>query len=246
MIHCRFDDGWIIPPVFIGKILEAQALLEQHSIPYRLLGSIATFGHLYDKAIGWPDFNRSRFLPGHQRVPDLDILVRRCDLPISQQIRRKMLLDPHYPVNVELLSGICHYDWRPDESLSYVVHRDLRVPFASASFNRSVVKIENAVINTIGHRALLHTYVTMGATLRERDRERVRALARVGRDDSSCGPAFWPFHRFIQIRQDEYRGYILSRIIGERLRTTLPATPYYWIVNIGKRFQPLFFGAKIG
>lgn len=233
----------VVPAVFLSKLDQAQRLLSQRGIPFRLLGSVATYSYVQGLTERELSFSRSTLLPRHQQIPDLDFLVPQEYLQLAEEVRTEMLSDHHYPVNLELLSGLCHFDWRPAEEQSYIVHRDLRIACPTTVFDARSTQLEGSEVVTVDVRTLLHTYMTMGATLRSKDREFVRQLARL-QPGTSCSTDLRPFHRFILDRQRKYRFYVFTRVIGEKLRCNLPTPIYYWIVNGGKRLQPLVFGAK--
>lgn len=229
-----------IPATFLRKMEQVQECFSNEGIPFRLLGSVATYSYVQGTTRRELNFSRSTLLPRHQQIPDLDFLVPRHHLEHANEVRVRMLADRIYPINVELLSGICHFDWRPGEECSYVFHRNLRASCATSLFEAQTTSLDGVNITTVGPRTLLHTYVTMGVTLREKDREFVRRLACL--ESGGCGEAFRPFHDFIRTREEEHKFYVATRVVGEKLRRTLPTPVYYWIVNGGKRLQPLLFG----
>lgn len=242
MSNSGIDGG--VPHLFAAKITQVQRLLDESGIPHRLLGSVATYAHI-QHATNWRlNFERSRWLPRHQRIPDLDYLVPISHLEAAERLRQGLLRNREYPVNLELLSAITHFDWRPGDEYSYITHRNLRVPFQSSLFDLAIVELDGASVHTIPPRSLLHIYVTMGATLRAKDREPVRALARLSYDGQACQPEYWPFHQFIRQCQKQYPGYVMSRVAAEWLRNNMPTAPFYWLTNAGKRLQPILFRGK--
>lgn len=231
--------------LFAMRLREVQAWLQERKIDYRVIGSVATSAYLDDGVTSSLNFSR-KALNLHQRIPDIDLIIAKTDIPVVQEYQRELEQDPFFPITLEVLVPQCHIDWRPDEQASYLIHKELYVPAQSSVFNPVEQRFLGTHIVTVDAMTLFHIYVVSGGILRHKDWHGALGLARLVREGKTCHTEdeYRPFHQFLRLRAKQYPGYIQSRRVSEWLRNHIPSRIYYWGTHYGKVLQPLVFGAK--
>jgi hypothetical protein len=228
------------------KLAEAQAWLRANGVEYRVLGSVATSSYLDGNSHSSLDFGRKGAFEAHQRMPDVDVVIPMADIPRVQVYRDQLEKDPEFPINLEILPAQCHFDFRPDEETTDLVHRRLHVPVPTRLFNPVERIFLGTPIVTVDPNTLFHTYVLLGGMLRDKDYRGAAGLARIIRDGGSefAEAEYQPFHRFLAERTCQYPSYQRYRIAAHYVRNRVPGWMHYWGVYYGKFIQPIVFGNK--
>lgn len=232
---------------YVQKLAEAQAWLRSEGIEYRILGSVATSAYLDESGTCSLDFSRHGARGSYQRMPDIDMVVPMKDYLRVKTYRDQLESDTEFPIGIEILPSVCHFDFRPDEETSFITHRDLFTPFPTQLFEPATVEFLGQPLVTVDPRVLLHTYVTLGGMLRDKDWPRALQLGRLIRD---CGASqfseaeMMPFHTFLSDRSRIYPSYQRYRIVANWVRYRVPGWLHYGGVYYGRLLQPVFFGTK--
>lgn len=72
---------------FLDGLVELQDMFESRGVEYRIIGSLATSAYTEDPGSCSLDFNRKGAVKLDQRVPDIDLIVPRSELPIVREFR---------------------------------------------------------------------------------------------------------------------------------------------------------------
>jgi len=227
------------------KLREAQAWLTVQGVEYRMLGSVPTSAFVDPPGNTALDFVRPGARGPYQRMPDIDMVVPMADYLRVKEYRDQLERDPDFPIGIEILPSVCHFDFLPGEEVSYITHRALRTPFPTRLFDAVTVEFLGEPIVTVDPRTLFHTYVTLGGMLRPKDVPRALALARAIRDNGISKldePDLRPFHEFLADRMRRYPSYQRYRVIANWVRYRVPDPVHHWGVYYGRLLQPVFFG----
>lgn len=231
---------------FVQKLKEVQEWLQGESIEYRVLGSVATSAFLDAKGTSSLDFSR-RGAHGAYRIPDVDMVVPMNDYLRVKTFGDRLEKDTDFPISIEILPSVCHFDFRPKEKTSYITHRDLFIPFPTELFTPVSVEFLGEPLVTVDPRTLFHTYVTMGGMLRNKDWPKAMNIARLIRDQDVSRfteADMKPFHLFLAKRSRLFPGYQRHRIVANWVRYRVPEWMNYAGTYYGKLLQPMFFGQK--
>lgn len=153
---------------YAQKLKEAQDWLRSEGVEYRALGSVATSAFLDRPGTCSLDFSRKGAHGAYQRMPDLDLVVPMNDYLRVKAYRDRLERDAEFPIGIEILPSVCHFDFRPGEAMSYITHRDLFTPVPTELFAPVTVEFLGEPLVTVDPRTLFHTYVTLGGMLRGR------------------------------------------------------------------------------
>lgn len=232
---------------FVQRLKEVQEWLYGESIEYRVLGSIATSAFLDAKGTSSLDFSRCGAQSAYQYMPDVDIVIPRNDYRRVKAYRDYLERDIDFPIGIEILPSVCHFDFRPKEKISYITHCDLFIPFPTELFMPVSVEFLGEPLVTVDVRTLFHTYVTMGGMLRNKDWPKAMNLARLIRDEDVSRfteADMGPFHLFLAKRSRLFPGYQRHRIVANWVRYRVPKWMNCMGTHYGKLLQPMFFGTK--
>lgn len=198
--------------LFLEKLECVQTWLADKNIEHRIIGSLAT--ECFVESPGGLDFDRPGDAP-HQRIPDVDLLVPRADVPAIAEAKTFFLNDVGIKVGFSVSEHI--FDLRPDEGESFLTFSDGRsqpidrppLPVETSLFEPHRASLLGVPITTLDPSTLFHTYVTIGNRLRVRDTPRLIALGRhiMSSGESRFGEKhFGAFHQFIAERKQLTRG----------------------------------------
>lgn len=232
---------------YVEKLTQAQRWLQSEGIAYRALGSVATSAFLDAPGTCSLDFTRRGARGAYQRMPDIDMVVPMADYLKVKAYRDALERDRDFPIGIEILPSVCHFDFRPSETTSYITHRGLLTPFPTELFAPVTVEFLGQPLVTVDSRTLFHTYVTLGGMLRDKDWPRATRLMRGIRDDgiSRFSEAdMKPFHDFLAERSRCYPSYQRYRIIANWVRYRVPDWLHYAGVYYGRLLQPVLFGTS--
>jgi hypothetical protein len=182
---------------FLSTLEGTQEQLRDAGINYRIIGSLATHAHLGNRSsVSIPplDYNRPGAATADQSIPDIDIIVPRVDLPAARQIRQDVL-DTEFPVKIGLAVPTTEIDFLPDESASFLTHKNLRVPVSTELFHAEMVSLDGVDIQTIPLDTLFHTYGTFGGMIRHKDLPLLRELAKNNPESSEDTQQFHTYQR---------------------------------------------------
>lgn len=232
---------------FAQRLNEAQEWLYSHGIEFRVLGSVATSAYIDKDGPCSLNFERQGAYGRYQRMPDVDIVV-----PTSEYLRTKVFRDElerraTNPIGIEILPSVCHFDFRPGEEHSFIVHKDLKVPFLTDLFRERRVAFLDISLTTVDPRTLFHTYVTLGGMLRKKDWPKALKLARLIRDthiSQFTENDMKPFHDFLASRESLFPEYQRYRIAANWLRSMVPNRINSFATYYGRYLQPIVFGAS--
>lgn len=233
--------------LFLARLNEVQTWLKAQGIIYRILGSVASSTFIDGPNRTSLDFSRKGAYSPHQRLQDLDVLIPKNALRLVRPYQQELARDLRSPFNLELLSGSCHFDFRPFDMTSNITHRSLLTPIPTPFFDPVETQLLGCPVLTIDPLTLFHTYVTMGAILRDKDWPVAHGLAkRIARDGISkySEPDFAAFHAFISERKRHYRGYVISRQASNWIAARIPGCAFSFGVHVGKQLQPILFGSR--
>jgi hypothetical protein len=177
-------------------------------------------------------------------MPDLDMIVSMADYPEVKAYRDSLERDRNFPVGIEIYASICNFDFRPDEEVSYLRHRDLATPFPTRLFAPVQTMYLGESIITIDPLALFHTYVVLGGMLRTKDWPGAVGLARMAQSGHSqfAETDFEPFHHFLAERTRLYPSYRRYRTVANWVRYRVPSWMNYWGTYYGRYLMPIVFG----
>lgn len=187
---------------FLSTLDEVQGELTQKGIDYRIIGSLASHAHLFPDTpttVKPLDYNRKGAVTPDQRVPDIDLIVPRSDLPEARRIREHFLETP-FPVKLGLANPTTDIDYRPDEDESFLTHKSVTIPVDNDLLRpEDGVSLEGVPIKTVPLDTLIHTYGTFGGTVREKDLPIIKALMR--KSNAPSDPRINAFHTFQKERR---------------------------------------------
>ncbi len=231
--------------LFLAKLDEIQAWFREHGIEYRIIGSLATSSYLNDPALA--RFGRPGARLVHQQVPDVDLLIPHADLPRVEPYRRALATAEGFSINLEIHPSAVHIDFRPDEKLSYLTHRNLRMPVPTSLFRPVERSFFGHTIVTLELNTLYHTFVTNGGVMRDKDWPVAHRLAKLIMA-SGAGfhdvPEYREFHRFIRARRRKYPVYIFFKWILPKTREHVPGWVEYLGVQIAKFLELKLFRSR--
>lgn len=206
---------------FVETLTRFQRWLDDANIPFVLLGSVPISAHVDAGASAV--FDRPGAHAAWQRVPDIDLLTPRKHVERVQAHARDVLGQQDFPVHVDIADG--YIDYRPDEDRSYLTHAELRITLNNELLAPRQVPFLGTQIRTVDPRTLLHMFVTIGCTMRDKDKPKVVALAQAIRDNGisklkerDCSP----FHRFIEARKSMYPFFTTAKQVWEKSLGVLP------------------------
>lgn len=232
---------------YVRKLTQAQDWLRAEGIEYRALGSVATSAFVDEPGTCSLNFTRKGARGAYQRMPDVDLVVPMADYRRTKAFRDQLERDRDFPIGIEILPSVCHFDFRPDEATSYITHRDLLTPFPTRLFDAVTVDFLGEPLVTVDPRTLFHTYVTLGGMLRDKDWPRAVRLAKLTRDrriSKFSEGDMRPFHDFLAERSRLYPSYQRYRIVANWVRYRVPDWLHHAGVYYGRLLQPVFFGTK--
>lgn len=178
-------------------------MLAQEGIDYRILGSVGVAATLDETAVGpyTLDTSRKTDIPV-KRYPDLDILVPRSQLAKTIRVQGRLIDDPEAPVHLGIANNFETFDFRPGEETSYLRYKNVKVPVKTEIFDPVDAEYHGVKVVTVDPRTLLHTFVTIGGGLRDKDIRPARLLTRQAKDGSGHDEADYKgFHEFIKQRR---------------------------------------------
>lgn len=185
---------------FANVLHDVQETLHDKSIDFRIIGSLAASAYIDGPEANSLDFNRVAASPA-ERVPDIDLIVPKGDLPELRQYRSELLAGA-FPVKLGIAVPATTIDFRPSETVSYLRDGKLEVPFYTSVLDPVTVPFMGDTMQTISAKSLLHTYVTVGGKLRPVDMPRVRALSHIAQtDETNHESDYANFHEYIRARQ---------------------------------------------
>lgn len=237
----------LIQKRFVQKLTQTQEWLRSENIEYRVIGSVATSAFLDIKGTSSLNFTRRGARGFYQRMPDIDMIVPMKDYPKVKLYRDSLEKDLDFPIGVEILPSICHFDFRPTENISYITHRNLFIPFSTELFGSFNIEFLGESLVTVDPRTLFHTYVTLGGMLRPKDWPKAMQLARLIRSQHISRfneVDMEPFHTFLSERSRLYPSYQRYRIVANWIRYHVPDWMNQTGTYYGRLLQPVLFGTK--
>jgi hypothetical protein len=157
---------------FLASLARLERWLDAEQIPYAVFGSVA--------AAAWTDqgasldFDRLGARDPAEKMPDIDLLVPRASLDrVTRYARAARHGD--FPVSIDTFWSECWIDFRPGSQLSYLTHREIRMPVWTGLFAPARARLLGQQVAVLDPRTLLHLYGTVGVA-RRRDTARIAAL----------------------------------------------------------------------
>ena len=222
---------------YLSKVVSIQKQLREAKIPFVLIGSICSMIYCINRDSPWRPVlvrSKSRVLPESLKIPDLDVLVPRTYLKLAHNIRRQNLYRGER-INLELLSGECHIDWRPELPDSYLLHGKLRTKISSSYFTPDNIEMDNNTYTLMPLRTQLQLYCTIGGILRQKDYIVTAALRSISSPKDLI--VIPEIEEFNSRRAIAYPNYSRWRNIGESIRGSLPYPGAAVLTAVGKKFQ---------
>lgn len=199
---------------FLDQLADVQDTFHEKGIDYRIVGSLASHAFLGANGVeGVPplDFNRKGAATPDQRVPDIDLIVPRDDLPGAREIRKK-LLESSFPIKLGLANPTTEIDFLPEEEASFLTHKDIALPVSSELFRSETVPLHGVDLQTIPLDTLVHTFGTFGGKIREKDMPIISALIRA--NPNPPHPETAVFHQYQKERRKKSPGrYRFDRVV---------------------------------
>lgn len=182
---------------FAANLHNLQQNLNEQSIDYRIIGSVAAQAILEDK-VGQPvRFDRPGAIKSYQAMPDIDIIVPRKNLEEVRDIRERVLASGGPKIGLANATG--EIDFRPDEERSFLTHKDISIPVDNRILRPEMGDFNGVNVRTLSPEALLQTYGTFGGYIREKDMANIKALVRA--QDSYSVEDSEPFRDFRKLRR---------------------------------------------
>lgn len=199
---------------FLDQLAGVQETFREKGIDYRIIGSLASHAFLgSDGAEGVPslNFNREGAATPDQRVPDIDLIVPRDDLPVAREMRKK-LIESSFPVKLGLANPTTEIDFLPKEDASLLTHKDMALPVSNELFRSETVPLHGVDIQTVPLDTLIHTFGTFGGKIRHKDVALLYALMRA--NDEPSDPETAVFHKYQKERRRRSPGqYLFLRTV---------------------------------
>jgi hypothetical protein len=176
--------------IFLDDLALTQEWFDAKGIDYRVVGSVAASAYLDPPGHTSLDFDRQGASTASQRVPDIDLIVSRKDLPEVREYRDRLK-----GVKLGLALPTRFIDFRPQREISYLTHNRKKFPIKSNVFNATHEEFLGVPITTLSPASLVHTYFS----IRERDRAKVSGLKRLAgerQDDNADSADYVPFKEF--------------------------------------------------
>lgn len=161
---------------FSEKLHEIQEWLKDKSIPYAVIGSVATAAYV-DKEGSWAlNFDRPYATSPEDRIPDIDVIVPRDSLSALRQYRETQLAST-FPVSIGLSFPSRFIDMRPDESISYLTsgRKNFSIRTETLSPQPETVIGEDVLVPNVNTLYYIHHMI---GRMRPSDKLKVEALSK--------------------------------------------------------------------
>ena len=142
-------------------------------IPYAVFGSVAAAAWI-DQGTSL-DFDRPGARHPVESIPDIDLLVPRASLDRVKRYARAAR-GSDFPVSIDTFWSECWIDFRPGSQLSYLTHREVRVPGAALSCSLLLQRRCWDSRSLCSTRGRCCTCTTPSALTRRKDAPRITAL----------------------------------------------------------------------
>lgn len=159
---------------FSEKLTEVQEWLQDRSIPYSVIGSVATAAHIDPEANWALNFHRPHATTPQERIPDIDLVVPRSSLAALRAYRETQLASDH-PVSIGLSFPSRFIDMRPDESTSYLTSGKQRFPVKTETLKPQIETVLGRDVSVPDVTTLYYIHHMVGA-MRPSDKIKVVAL----------------------------------------------------------------------
>lgn len=197
---------------FAENLTEVESWFTRKGIEHRVIGSLATSAYVDGPEGTGLNFCRPHTVQPQDRVPDIDIIVPRADLPEVRRYRQQ-LLQSESPVGLGLSFPSRFVDYRPDREDSFLVagRESLAVP--SSTFEAVNKPLLTTELTTISPATLYYTHLMVGI-IREKDAAKVQALEPIAKRHGSDEPDYDNFKAYAAKKSaspdvvDEIKKYI--------------------------------------
>lgn len=140
---------------FLDQLGNVGNEMNRHSVPYRVIGSIAVAGY----GLAEPSFARESVEPT-ERIPDIDLVVPRIDLKAAREVRER-ILGTSFPVKIGLAIPSLQIDMRPEAEWSYLTHGRHSVAVDQRLFDSEHRTYDGVPFDTVPVDTLRHIYDQM-------------------------------------------------------------------------------------
>lgn len=178
---------------FLDSLTSTQEWLNKKGIEYRIIGSVAASAYLDPAGHSSLNFNRPGARSMAERVPDIDLIVPRGDLPEARKYRDRLT-----DIKLGLALPTRYIDFRPEDETSYLTHNNRAFPFKTTVLDASHQELLGVPITTLSPAALVNTYFT----IRERDRSKVKGLSNAAKHQSTGANKPQDYLPFQEFRED--------------------------------------------
>lgn len=158
---------------FLAALARLERWLTEEHIPYAIFGSVAASAWI-DQGVSL-DFERPGARDPAERIPDIDLLIPRGSLTAVQRYARAVRRGG-FPVSIDTFWSECWIDFRPGTQLSYLTHRQVRLPVPTGLFTPTTAPLLGQDVTALDPRTLLHLYGAVGV-VRRKDAPRITGLA---------------------------------------------------------------------